>query len=128
MCEDLIEHQALTAELDGTAAGLRDRNELEAAVARPFQTAGGNPLFLGPAEKAAALADSVIRRQPFVDGNKRVAAMAAARVMDLFGLDLIAHPLEFADVIRDLDRGRLSEGELAAWLDDHCLPLEEWDR
>jgi len=83
---------------------------------------------LGPAEKAAALADSVIRRQPFVDGNKRVAAMAAARVMDLFGLDLIAHPLELADVIRDLDSGRLSEGEVADWLDDHCLPLEDKER
>lgn len=78
-----------------------------------------------PAEKAASLADSIIRRQPFIDGNKRVAAMAAARLLDLYGLDLIAHPVEFAEVVRAVDRGEMSQDDFAAWLDDHCLPIEE---
>jgi death-on-curing protein len=124
LCADLIEHQALVSELDGTARGLRDRGELEAAVARPFQTgAGGHSLFLGPAERAAAIADSIIRHQPFVDGNKRVAAMAAGRVLDRYGLDLIAHPLEFAEIILGLDHGTVSLEDFADWLDDHSLPL-----
>jgi death-on-curing protein len=124
LCADLIEHQALVSELDGTARGLRDRGELEAAVARPFQTgAGGHSLFLGPAERAAAIADSIIRHQPFVDGNKRVAAMAAGRVLDRYGLDLIAHPLEFAETILGLDHGTVSLEDFADWLDDHSLPL-----
>jgi death-on-curing protein len=124
LCADLIEHQALVSELDGTARGLRDRAGLEAAVARPFQTgAGGHSLFLGPAEKAAAIADSIIRHQPFVDGNKRVAAMAAGRMLDRYGLDLIAHPVEFAEMILWLDQGTVTLDDFADWLDDHCLPL-----
>jgi len=54
--------------------------------------------------------------------------MGAARLLDLYGLDLIAHPGEFADVIRAVDQGNMSQDDFAAWLDDHCLPIEERDR
>jgi death on curing protein len=81
-------------------------------------------MFLVPWEKAAALADAIIRRQPFVDGNKRVAAMAAARVLDLFGFDLVADPGELTHAIIALDRGEIGEDDFAEWLRVRSVSLE----
>lgn len=58
----------------------RDRNLLESAVARPFHTAFGKPVFQSAPEKAAALFHSLIANHPFENGNKRTAVIA----LDLF--------------------------------------------
>lgn len=105
-------------------AGVRDVNELEGAVARPFQTGGGGfSLFLTPWEKAAALADSIMRRQPFVDANKRVALIGAGRLLDLYGLSLVAPDEEVFAAILELDTNVISQDEFAAWLEDRCVPV-----
>ena len=55
----------------GGANGIRDLGLLESAIARPFQTFGGEYLYLTAFEKAAALGESLIINHPFLDGNKR---------------------------------------------------------
>lgn len=126
LLEDLIEFQQAAARLDGTAASLRDAGDLEGAVARPFQTgAGGHVFFLSPFEKASALADSIIRRHPFVDGNKRTAAFAAARMLSLFGLLLVAEPDDLRDTILQLARGELREDDFATWLEKRSIAETE---
>ncbi len=118
--------QEVSARLDGTVLGVRDRGELDGAIARPFQTgAGGHVFFLSPFEKAAALADSIIRRQPFNDGNKRCAAFGAARLLSLFGILLLAEPDELRDEILLLDGGGISEDDFAGWLEAHCAPMAD---
>ncbi len=57
--------------------GLRDRAGLESAVARPQMTFAGEDLYPDLSDKAAALMHSLVSNHPFVDGNKRVGAMAA---------------------------------------------------
>jgi death-on-curing protein len=84
---------------------------------------GGHSFFLSPVDKAAALADSIIRRQPFVDGNKRAAAYGAARMLSLFGLGLLADPAELRDSIVRLDRGETDEDGFGEWLEAHSEPL-----
>ncbi len=69
-------HGALVQAFGG-AAGLRDRGRLEAAVARPAATFGGEDLYDDLAAKAAALMHSLVLNHPFVDGNKRVGVAAA---------------------------------------------------
>jgi death on curing protein len=123
---DLVEFQAIAASLDGTAAGIRDRGELEGAVGRPFQTGGGGHVFfLSPFEKAAALADSIVRRQPFVDGNKRAAAFAAARMLSLFGLLLVTEPDRLRDAMLSLDRGEITQDDFAGWLEERSISQEK---
>jgi death-on-curing protein len=61
----------------GGSAGLRDRGALEAALARPQMTFGGEDLYPDVASKAAALMHSLVMNHPFVDGNKRVGAHAS---------------------------------------------------
>lgn len=57
----------------GGGEGLRDPAMLEAAVAAPQATWGGEPLMTDPHEIAAAYLFYLCRNHPFVDGNKRVA-------------------------------------------------------
>jgi death-on-curing protein len=55
---------------------LRDRGLLEAALARPFQSAFGEDAYPTILGKAAALFHSLIANHCFVDGNKRTAVLA----------------------------------------------------
>jgi death-on-curing protein len=62
--------------------GIKDRNLLESAVARPMQSAGGEDAFEDVFEKAAALFHSLINNHPFYNGNKRTALIAAGVYLD----------------------------------------------
>jgi len=44
---------------------------IESALARPFQTFGGEDLYPSIFEKAAAIGESLIMNHTFIDGNKR---------------------------------------------------------
>ena len=80
--------------------------------------------FLSPFEKAAALADSIVRRQPFLDGNKRTAAFGAGRMLSLFGLLLVTEPDDLRDTMLRLDRGEIGEDDFATWLEQRSIPEE----
>lgn len=58
----------------------RDRNLIESAVGRPFQTAFGQEIHPKVSDKAIALFHSLIANHPFHNGNKRTAVLA----LDLF--------------------------------------------
>ena len=58
------------------SGGLRDRTLLESAVARPFQSAFGQDIYLTTCDKAVDLFHSLVSNHPFVDGNKRTAVTA----------------------------------------------------
>ena len=70
----------------GGSSGLRDRGALEAAVARPRATFGGEDLYADLASKAAALMHSLVMNHPFVDGNKRVGLAACLVFLEANGL------------------------------------------
>src|SRR3989304_7695701 len=74
----------------GGSAGVRDEGLLEPALARPQQLhAYGDP---APdlARLAASLASGLARNHPFVDGNKRTAAVACETFLELNGARLDA--------------------------------------
>ena len=66
--------------------------------------------------KATALAFSLIRNHPFLDGNKRVAFAAVDVFLQLNGYELAASDVEATVVMQDLAAGSLGEDELAAWV------------
>jgi death-on-curing protein len=55
----------------GGDAGVRDLGLIDSAVAQPRASFGGKDLYPTLAEKAAALAFSLVKNHPFADGNKR---------------------------------------------------------
>jgi death-on-curing protein len=114
--EQLVAVHASLVEAFGGSSGLRDRGALEAAAARPAVTFGGEDLYPDDCAKAAALMHSLVMNHPFVDGNKRVGALAAEAFLEINGHRLLASDDEFEDVTMAAARGELDAERLAIWL------------
>lgn len=115
-------HALQTARFGGSRR-LRDRGALEAAVARPQATFGGEDLYDDVAAKAAALAHSVIQNHPFLDGNKRVGAMAMELFLLVNGHALRASDDDLEDVVLAVARDGLAAEALAIWIRQRLRPL-----
>jgi len=114
-------HGALIAE-HGGASGVRDDGLLASALARPKN----RKLYSRPAslfDLAAAYAFGIVRNHPFVDGNKRVALMAAYVFLEMNGQLLDAPEVEAASVIARIAAGKAEERELSTWLRENCRPI-----
>jgi len=106
----------------GGRSGVRDEMQLASALARPqqLQACGDPPPDM--AALAASLAYGLARNHPFIDGNKRTAAVACETFIELNGLVLSATDLELFPVYLALAMGKLSEDDLAAWLRPRLAP------
>ena len=71
---------------------------------------------------AAAYAFGIARNHPFVDGNKRTAAVIAETFLALNGRALAASDAELVVAVLALAAGELTESELADWLRQHLTP------
>lgn len=96
---------------------------LEAALARPWAASFGNEHFTTAFEKAAALTESVIRRYPFVDGNKRTGISAGAYLLSDLGYGLTATNEELEDFAVSAAAGSLTLEELARWFEDNSQEI-----
>lgn len=107
--EQLAEH--------GGGEGVRDAGLLDSAMARPRNLADyGDP---DVAALAAAYAFGIARNHPFVDGNKRTAAVVSETFLMLNGHRLSASDAEIVVAFVALAAGDLSEEELADWFRQH---------
>jgi death-on-curing protein len=92
---DVVALHAETMEHMGERpAPLRDEGLLESAVMRPQMAAYYEDADL--VRQAALLAIGLSQNQPFIDGNKRVAYMAAVVFLRVNGNPLLGEPMEFA--------------------------------
>ena len=98
---------------------MRDAESLRAAVARPWGSSFGRDHFPTPFGKAAALAESIIRRHPFIDGNKRTAMYAAAYLLETFGYELKAEQQDLEDFAVSIAVGDMGTTDIARWLESH---------
>lgn len=100
----------------GGSSGIRDEGLLESALARPLQleTYGDPPPDL--ASLAASLAYGIARNHPFVDGNKRTAAVACETFVILNGGSIDADDAALYPVYIGLAEGSLDEAGFADWL------------
>ena len=86
-------HSALIREFGGID-GIRDEGLLGSALAAPFQTFGGEPVYPSLQAKAAQLGFGLIRNHPFVDGNKRIGAHTMLVFLAVNGIELRYEQLE----------------------------------
>jgi death-on-curing protein len=113
-------HAEQIAEHGGGGDALRDRGLFESAMARPQQLAHyGDP---DAAALAAAYAYGLARNHPFVDGNKRIAAVVSETFLLLNGYSLDATDAELVVAFLDLAAGSLAEDDLADWFRQHLRP------
>ena len=107
-------HRQVIAEFGGPA-GLRDEGLLESAAARPKHLAASQSA--SAFELAAAYAFGLARNHPFIDGNKRIALIAAFTFLELNGWEVQAEETAAVLVFIDLAAGKLDERQLAVWLE-----------
>lgn len=100
----------------GGSRGLREEGLLESALARPYQTFGGEDLYPTVYEKAAAIAESIIINHPFIDGNKRTGFLAMLAVLAEENIYLVSTKDQTYQVVIDISMGKKSTAELVQWL------------
>lgn len=111
-------HALLVAAFGG-ATGLRDPGGLEAALARPYHTFGGQALYPTALGKAAALLEGIVIRHPWMDGNKRTGYVLMELVLADGGIVLSTSEDEKYDLVIQVAEGRSSAEEVQAWLQRH---------
>jgi death-on-curing protein len=89
---------------------------------KPQQQFGGAWLHPDLPAMAAAYLFHIACDHPFIDGNKRVAAMAAFVFLDINGVDLRAPPDEFEGTVLAIAAGLLSKADLAEWMRAQTRP------
>ena len=100
----------------GGGSGVRDEALLDSALARPQQLHAYGEPQPDLADLAASLAFGLARNHPFVDGNKRTAAVACEAFVMLNGGILEAEDHELYPQYLGLAEGSLGETEFADWL------------
>lgn len=111
-------HSALIREFGGID-GIRDEGLLESALAAPFQTFGGEPVYPSLQAKAAQLGFGLIRNHPFVDGNKRIGAHTMLVFLAVNGIELRYEQQELIDIILSVAAGQIDRQGLLQWILDH---------
>lgn len=100
----------------GGVPGIRDIELLKSALGMPAATYGGQFLHTDIHEMAAAYLFHLVKNHPFLDGNKRVGAVAALVFLALNGYDFDAPEDDFADMVLTVARGKMSKAEVAGFI------------
>jgi len=119
---ELVALQQRIIAATGGARGIRDLGALESAVAQPRASFGGEDLYPGVFEKAAALGFSLVMGHPFLDGNKRTGHAAMETFLVLNGHELSADVDEQERVMLQLAAGELSRAGFVEWVRLRALP------
>ena len=115
-------HQAQIRE-HGGSLGVRDEGLLESALARP-QHKFAYSEKADWATLAAAYAFGLAKNHGFVDGNKRVAFMAAYVFLGLNGYDLDAEEPDIVTTMEGVAASKRTEAALVKWFRTHIVLIQ----
>ncbi len=122
--EEVQEMHFFLINRSGGSFGIRDQGALESAVAQPTMTFGENDLYPTLADKAAAIAFSLVKSHPFVDGNKRIGHYAMETFLILNGHEVTAPSDEQEQVMLKLAAGEMERDAFVGWVHSHVRPLQ----
>jgi death-on-curing protein len=114
--DDVLAFHAVQLARYGGLDGVRDPGLLASAVAMPQATFDGVFLHEDLFAMAGAYAFHLAENQPFVDGNKRTALMAALVFLDLDGARVTDPARRLHGAMIDLSARRMDKAGLAALL------------
>ena len=117
--EDVLLLHEFSSKDFGGASGIRDIGLLESAIARPFQTFGGEDLYPTPFDKAAAIGESLVENHPFVDGNKRTGMLAMVALLKEYSIELNADNNSLYQFTISISTGEIKFDEIVQWLKNH---------
>lgn len=117
--DDVITIHSRIIQATGGIDGLRDRPGLEAAIAAPLQSFGGEDLFPTDVEKIARLGYGLASNHAFLDGNKRIGAMMVQLLLRWNGYRLCLEQGELANMFIAIADGTKDGGDLLQWIRAH---------
>ena len=117
--DDVILIHSRIIQTTGGIEGLRDRAGLEAAIAAPLQSVGGEDLFPSDIEKIARIGFGLASNHAFLDGNKRIGAMMTQLLLEWNGYQLRLKQGELADMFIAIADGTSNEQDLLNWIQEH---------
>lgn len=104
------------------AAGpVRDAGLLDSAAARPQASVFGEDAYPTLLLKAAALLHSICNNQALVDGNKRLAWLAALAFLQVNGVRIEMEDDAAFNLVMGVAEGQLDVPELAQLLEDGVI-------
>jgi death-on-curing protein len=122
--DEVLQLHRLVVEQSGGAGGVREIGGVESALAQPQMTFGGTDLYPALADKAAALAFSLILNHPFIDGNKRLGHAAMETILILNGHELDAGVDEQERVVLHVAAGTMKREAFTEWVRAHIVPMK----
>ena len=117
--DDVILIHSRIIQTTGGIEGLRDRAGLEAEIASPLQSFGGEDLFPSDIEKVARIGFGLASNHAFLDGNKRIGAMMTQLLLEWNGYQLRLKQGELADMFIAIADGTSNEQDLLNWIQEH---------
>jgi death-on-curing protein len=119
--EIIVIHQDQIARYGGSE-GVRDWAMLQSALAMPQAAFGGQYVHSDLCEMAAAYLFHIVQNHPFLDGNKRVGAVAADVFLTLNDLQLTADQDAYADLVFAVARGQTPKSAVAEFFRANTEP------
>ncbi len=107
----------------GGSSGIRDEGLMESAIARPYQTFGGEDLYPSCLEKAAAIAESIIINHPFNDGNKRTGYLVMLAIVEEGRFEITASNDDIYSFVINISTGQTRYEEIVTWLQQNTKAL-----
>jgi death-on-curing protein len=117
--DEVLEIHRDQIERYGGSSGVRDMGLLQSALAMPQAGSGGQYFHADLYEMAAAYLFHIVKNHPFVDGNKRVGAMAAFAFLKLNGITLKASEPAFEKVVLSVAEGTTDKAAIARFFRKH---------
>lgn len=119
--EDVLKLHSNQIELYGGDHSVRDMGLLESAIAQPRASFGGEYLHNDIYEMAAAYMFHLVQNHPFVDGNKRIGAVASLVFLDINGIEIKAEKGRLYDLTLSVATGQTGKKEIAQFFRAHTL-------
>lgn len=114
--KEALEIHAILIEEFGGGNGVRDKELLDSALKRPYQTFDGKELYSSPIDKAAAILESIVKNHPFTDGNKRTGYVLARLLLMEHQLDIHADQNQKYKFVISISKGELTYDQIKDWL------------
>lgn len=112
----VVAYHARLIDLFGGLHVIRDEGLLDSALAQPEATFEGEHLHGAVWEMAAAYGYHLCSNHPFLDGDKRIAAVAMGTFLEINGHPLVVGEVDLYRTIMAVADGRLDKAGLAVWL------------
>lgn len=122
---DLVDYCVIAGRVLGldakTIGAIVNENLADSALHAPRAGFGDVDAYPSLQEKAAVLAQHLVKNHPLPDGNKRSAFESMTAFLELNGVELDVTP-DAADVMEGVASDRIDVPELTSWLEQNSKP------